>query len=92
MLERRAVEGNGRFLLAKINIDKCPELAEAFRVQGIPAVIAVVRGQIADGFEGAVPEEKLDEFLQRVAGSQTTPDEDVLTAAQAESDSPRTPR
>jgi len=67
LLEARAREGGGRFLLARVNIDQSPELAQALRVQGIPAVFAVVRGQLVDGFEGALPAERLDAFLERVA-------------------------
>ena len=67
LLERRAREGRGRFLLAKVDVDRSPELAQAFRVQGIPAVLAVVNGRLVDGFQGALPEPELDEFLERIA-------------------------
>lgn len=67
ILEQRARDGVGRFLLAKVDIDKQPELAQALRVQGIPAVIAIVQGKLADGFEGALPPEEVDRFLDRVA-------------------------
>jgi putative thioredoxin len=66
-LERRAREGQGRFLLAKVDIDRNPELAQAFRVQAVPTVLAVVQGRIVDGFQGALPEKELDEFLARIA-------------------------
>ncbi len=83
LLEKRAIEGNGRFLLAKVNIDRSPELAQAFRVQGIPAVIAVVGGKIADGFEGALPEDQIDEFLARIAGSTRSPEDELLERVRA---------
>ena len=38
-LEKRAREGNGRFLLAKVDLDRNPELAQAFRVQAVPTVL-----------------------------------------------------
>ncbi len=66
-LERRAREGDGRFTLAKVDIDKNPELAQALQVRGIPAVFAVHQGRMVDGFEGALPPEQLDAFLDRVA-------------------------
>jgi putative thioredoxin len=52
-LEKRAREGAGRFLLAKVDIDKNPDLAQAFRVQAVPTVLAIVQGKLVDGFQGA---------------------------------------
>ena len=66
-LERRAREGKGRFLLAKVDIDKNPELAQAFRVQAVPTVLAIVQGRLVDGFQGALPAAELDDFLARIA-------------------------
>ena len=66
-LETRAREGNGRFLLARIDIDRNPELAQAFRVQAVPTVLAIVQGRLVDGFQGALPAAELDQFLARVA-------------------------
>jgi len=66
-LEKRAREGRGRFLLAKIDIDRNPELAQAFRVQAVPTVLAIVQGKLVDGFQGALPPEELDAFLERIA-------------------------
>jgi putative thioredoxin len=70
LLEKRATDGAGRFLLAKVDIDRNPQLAQAFRVQGIPAVLAVAKGQLVDGFEGALPEPEIDAFLDRIAPGQ----------------------
>jgi putative thioredoxin len=66
-LERRAREGAGRFVLAKVDVDRNPELAQAFRVQGIPTVLALRAGKLVDGFQGALPDPELDAFLERVA-------------------------
>jgi putative thioredoxin len=66
-LEKRAREGAGRFLLAKVDIDKNPDLAQAFRVQAVPTVLAIVQGKLVDGFQGALPAAELDQFLDRVA-------------------------
>jgi putative thioredoxin len=65
-LEKAARAGQGRFVLARVDVDKSPELAGAFRVQGIPTVLVVVKGKIADGFEGALPERELQRFLDQV--------------------------
>jgi len=67
LLEARAREGGGRFVLAKVDIDANPELAQAFRVQAVPTVLAVVGGRPVDGFQGGLPAEELDRFLDRIA-------------------------
>ncbi|MFJ8492029.1 tetratricopeptide repeat protein [Streptomyces sp. NPDC094038] len=68
VLERLAVEYNGRFLLAKIDVDANQMLMQQFGVQGIPAVFAVVAGQALPLFQGAAGEEQirgtLDQLVQ----------------------------
>ncbi|MEM7306867.1 MAG: tetratricopeptide repeat protein [Planctomycetota bacterium] len=66
-LEQAARDGNGRFLLAKVDVDKNPELAQAFQVQGIPTVLGVQGGRVVDGFSGALPPAELERFLGSVA-------------------------
>ena len=66
-LERAARDGAGRFLLAKVDVDANPELAQAFQVQGIPTVLAVQGGRVVDGFSGALPPEELERWLATVA-------------------------
>ena len=63
MLERLAEEFGGRFLLAKVDTDANPRLAQALRVQGIPAVKAVVQGQLIGEFTGVLPEAELRQWL-----------------------------
>jgi len=66
ILEKLAEEGNGTWLLAKVDTEAAPRLAEAFRVQSIPTVIAVINGQIAPLFQGAVPEQQVREVLVKL--------------------------
>src|SRR5215510_8756253 len=63
VLESLAVEKGGGFVLAKINTDENPEVAQAFQVSGIPAVFAVRDGQVVSHFEGVLPEKQVRRFL-----------------------------
>jgi putative thioredoxin len=56
LLESLVDEYAGRILLAKIDVDANPQLAQAFQVQSIPSVFAVVKGQPIPLFQGAQPE------------------------------------
>lgn len=63
VLERLAAAGNGAWILAKIDIDANPRIAEAFGVQSIPMVVAVVGGRPADAFNGAMPEPEIRQWI-----------------------------
>jgi putative thioredoxin len=69
MLKKLAEEYGGRFVLASVNTDENPALAQAFRIQSIPTVHLVKDGKIEDGFTGALPESQLRDFLSRHVGS-----------------------
>jgi putative thioredoxin len=56
----------GRVVLAKVNVDDNPATAQAFRVQGIPAVYAVADGKVVDGFVGAQGVEAVEAFVGRL--------------------------
>ncbi|MEP3478067.1 MAG: tetratricopeptide repeat protein [Fuerstiella sp.] len=64
LLEKLAVDFDGRFILMKINVDEQPELAGAFGVQSVPFVIAMVDGQPLSQLPGIVPEPQLKEWLE----------------------------
>jgi putative thioredoxin len=66
VLEKLAIEGDGSWVLAKIDVDANPRIAQAFRVQGIPMVFAVVGGQPVDAFTGVVPESQLRQWIDAV--------------------------
>jgi putative thioredoxin len=66
VLERLAVEYNGRFVLAKIDVDANQMLMQQFGIQGIPAVFAVVAGQALPLFQGAAPEAQIRETLDQL--------------------------
>ncbi|MCF4140384.1 tetratricopeptide repeat protein [Streptomyces sp. Tue 6430] len=66
VLERLAVEYEGRFLLAKIDVDANQMLMQQFGVQGIPAVFAVVAGQALPLFQGAAGEAQIRQTLDQL--------------------------
>ncbi|WP_329221117.1 tetratricopeptide repeat protein [Streptomyces sp. NBC_01485] len=66
VLERLAVEYDGRFLLAKIDVDANQMLMQQFGVQGIPAVFAVVAGQALPLFQGAAAETQIRQTLDQL--------------------------
>lgn len=63
VLERLAVEGGGAWVLAKVDVDANPRLAQMFRIQGIPMVVAIIGGQPADAFTGVQPEAQLRQWI-----------------------------
>ncbi|MET8974242.1 tetratricopeptide repeat protein [Streptomyces sp. NPDC004539] len=66
VLERLAVEYDGRILLAKIDVDANQMLMQQFGIQGIPAVFAVVAGQALPLFQGAAPETQIRQTLDQL--------------------------
>lgn len=75
ILEKLAVEYNGAFRLAKIDVDAEQQLAAAFQVRSIPTVMLVKEGQLVDGFPGALPESELRKFLAQHGIEPATPAE-----------------
>jgi putative thioredoxin len=64
MLEKLVLEYN--FVLAKVDIDESPDLAQKYGVTGVPDVRIVVDGQVQTGFVGMLPEPELRQLLQRL--------------------------
>jgi putative thioredoxin len=84
VLERLAAQYAGAFLLAKVDLDANPQLGQAFQVQSIPAVYAVLRGQPVPLFQGAQPEPQvrvvLDELLRVATANGVTGRIEVASA------------
>ena len=79
-LERLAAEAKGAWVLAKVNVDENPRLSQAFRIQSIPAVMAVHQGKVVEQFVGALPESQVRAWLKRFVPEQGG---SLLEAAQA---------
>ncbi len=86
-LEKAVAETKGKVALAKVDIDKNPQVANQLRVQSIPAVFAFVNGQGMPGFMGAVPPSEIKMFVEevmRAAGVGADADvSEILDAADA---------
>src|ERR1700678_3783457 len=66
VLEKLAGQAAGAWVLARIDVDANPRLAQAFQAQSIPMVVAVIGGQIVDGCAGAMPEAQVKQWLGQV--------------------------
>ncbi len=66
VLEKLAAEADGKWILAKVDVDANPQLSAALQVQSIPMVVAVIGGQLVDGFLGAMPEAQVRQWLGQV--------------------------
>lgn len=83
ILEKVVAEMGGDVLLAKVNIDENPDLAQALRIQSVPTVYAFLGGRPIDAFQGAQPESQIKAFLHKVvqASKQMQPDALDIPAA-----------
>jgi len=63
LLERLANEAGGSWVLAKVDVEANQRIAQMLQVQSIPTVFAVIGGQLVPGFQGALPEPQVREFL-----------------------------
>ena len=95
VIEKIVKEKNGNVILAKMNIDESPEVAQQLKIQSIPAVMAFNDGQPVDGFIGVQPEKNITEFINKIsslknsssieeniiAGKKYIDDGDIETAA-----------
>ncbi|WOH66443.1 thioredoxin [Bradyrhizobium sp. BWA-3-5] len=75
VLEKAVRAAKGKVKLVKMNIDHHPAIPGQMGIQSIPAVIAFVNGQPADGFMGAVPESQVNAFIDKITKGVTAPGE-----------------
>ena len=87
VIEKAVLAAKGKVKLVKMNIDEHPAIPGQMGIQSIPAVIAFVNGQPADGFMGAVPESQVNAFIDKLTQGVTAPGEpniaEILQEAEA---------
>ncbi|MFD9726546.1 tetratricopeptide repeat protein [Streptomyces sp. NPDC059072] len=101
LLERLTVQANGRLVLAKVDVDANQMLMQQFGIQGIPAVFAVVAGQVLPLFQGVAPEQQIRETLAQliqvaeerfgIIGIEVDPNAEAIAADAAEAEVPAGP-
>ncbi|SPH22965.1 Thioredoxin 1 [Ascidiaceihabitans donghaensis] len=84
-LEAAVTAAKGAVKMAKVNVDEAQMIAGQLQIQSIPTVYAFYKGQPVDGFQGAVPQSEIEDFVARVikAGGGTSPAEDLNSAVEA---------
>lgn len=88
LLEKLEQAYGGRFKLAKVNTDAQQQLAQHFKIKSIPTVYAFVDGKPVDQFQGALPEGKLREFIDRLMPNPAELELDQAEAAAQRGDLP----
>jgi putative thioredoxin len=69
IIEKAVLAAKGKVKLVKMNIDEHPTIPGQMGIQSIPAVIAFVNGQPADGFMGALPESQVTAFINKLTAN-----------------------
>ena len=64
VLERLADEFDDRLVIAKVDVDQAPALAERFNVRSVPTLALFRDGQLVDTLIGALPEKALRKWLE----------------------------
>jgi putative thioredoxin len=84
VLEKVVKAAKGKVKLVKMNIDDHPAIPGQMGIQSIPAVIAFVNGQPADGFMGALPESQVTAFIERLTNGKVGGEaQDLMKEAEA---------
>ena len=77
ILEELAASANGAFVLAKLDTEKNPRIAQYFRIQSIPNVKAIFQGRLVDEFTGVLPRPQIVEWLAKIIGEDALTDEEL---------------
>ncbi|MBT0568239.1 thioredoxin [Williamsia sp. CHRR-6] len=66
VLEQLAADADGQWVLAKVDIDANPRIAQAFGVQSVPTVIAIALGQPVAAFQGVQPAAQITGWVNEI--------------------------
>jgi len=64
IIEKVAKDYEGKFVLAKVNVDEAPSTSQTYGIRGIPSVKMFKDGEVVDEFTGAMPEEKIKNWIE----------------------------
>jgi putative thioredoxin len=81
VLEKLVQAYGGRFVLAKLDTDRAPQLSAALQIRSIPLVVLFVGGQMVDQFTGALPEGQLRAFLDKHLPPDVSPADELRAQA-----------
>lgn len=85
-LEKLVTQAGGKVALAKVNVDENQAIAQQLRIQSIPTVYAFYQGRPLDGFQGALPESQLRQFIQQLVEAAGGEGEDPVQQALEKAD------
>ncbi|MDN5792677.1 MAG: tetratricopeptide repeat protein [Brevibacterium aurantiacum] len=94
IVERIVESFGGRLVLARVDVDANPRLQQAFGVESIPNVIAIVKGQPVPLFQSALPEAQVKAYfdeLLKLAGENGVTGHAVVAGAEQEPAGPAHP-
>jgi putative thioredoxin len=57
---------DGKFLLARLNVDTAPGIVQALGLQAVPTVIALINGQLAPLFQGVLPKDQVQSTIDQL--------------------------
>lgn len=86
VLEKLVQDYGGQFVLAKLNSDECPGVAQALQLRSIPHVFLIKGGQLVDQFTGALPEGQVRAFLDKHLKAPADPVDELREQAAAAPD------
>ena len=66
VLAALAAESAGKYLVARVNVDAAPQIVQALQLQAVPTVVGVIGGQIAPLFQGVLPREQVQPYLDEL--------------------------
>jgi len=70
LIEAVAARREGEIMLAKVDIDANPALAQKYRIQSIPAVRGFRDGDVVGAFDGLIPQPAIEAFFNNIVPSQ----------------------